>query len=362
MPVEVFVGEAGELRPDPRPRLQPAARPGALRGRAGLRGGGGGQAASRRQAWRRPGPAVRGRIRDPGSGVASGARGHGSRPGPGVRSTPAAVTFARPAAGSDALAVWGLGVREPQYPGERGAVPCHRHPRPGLGSGASTSPAPGDSPCPGLGRLRGHGSCRVAVGGSGCVCRSGDRTVSLRTELTAEYGLCRSPKHPGVQSLLVRTGEKSHATHWGAPPPPPRVTGGRAGASGGGAGVNGADASRAARSDRRGRPLHGSLVGSPGDSARSGGAWVRAPGPCPVSVASAACPAEAWRTRRLSPAPDGRRLTAYCAPRGNSCLHFPGAAAAGRCTESGAEAPGAPQSACGFAPLRLTLHELPPRS
>lgn len=66
MPVEVFVGEAGELRPNPRPRLQPAARPGALWGRAGLQGGGGGQAASRRQAWRRPGPAVRGRVRDPG--------------------------------------------------------------------------------------------------------------------------------------------------------------------------------------------------------------------------------------------------------------------------------------------------------
>lgn len=75
MPVEVFVGEAGELRPDPRPRLQPAARPRALRGRAGLRGGGGGQAAPRRQAWRRPGPVVRGRVRDPGSRVASGARG-----------------------------------------------------------------------------------------------------------------------------------------------------------------------------------------------------------------------------------------------------------------------------------------------
>lgn len=41
-PVEVFVGEAGELRPDPRP--------GARRGPAGLR----------------PGPAVRGRLRDPG--------------------------------------------------------------------------------------------------------------------------------------------------------------------------------------------------------------------------------------------------------------------------------------------------------
>lgn len=176
-----------------------------------MRGGGG---------WGRRHPDARlGDGRGLRSRVASGAQGQGLRPGPGVRSTPAAVTFARPAAGSDALAVWGLGVREPQYPGERGAVPCHQHPRPGLGSGASTSPAPGDSPCPGLGRLRGHGSCRVAVGGSGCVCRSGDRTVPLRTELAAEYGFCRSPKHPGVQSLLVRKGEKSHTARWGAPPP-----------------------------------------------------------------------------------------------------------------------------------------------
>lgn len=171
-----------------------------------MRGGGG---------WGRRHPDARlGDTRGLRSRVASGAQGQGSRPGPGVRSTPAAVMFARPAAGSNAL-----GVREPQYPGERGAVPCHQHPRPGLGSGASTSPAPGDSPCPGLGRLRGHGSYRVAVGGSGCVCRSGDRTVPLRTELAAEYGLCRSPKHPGVQSLLVRKGEKSHTARWGAPPP-----------------------------------------------------------------------------------------------------------------------------------------------
>lgn len=39
-----------------------------------------------------------------------------------------------------------------------------------------------------------------------------------------------------------------------------------------------------------------------------------------------------------------------------------GAAAAQSSTESGAEAPGSPQGACGFAPLRLMLCELLPRS
>lgn len=141
-PVEVFVGEAGEPRPDPRPRPQPVARPGALRGRAGLRRGRG--------------------IQTPGLGTAGPAGG--LLPRPGVRLTPAAVTSIGPAAGERCSCRVGsacVGASVPE--GGLDLVTC----APARASAVGVAPAPawllGTAP---LGsQHRGHGFYPFAVGG-----------------------------------------------------------------------------------------------------------------------------------------------------------------------------------------------------